>query len=151
MNLMTMRSNNPNLDVCPIARSLSVLGDTWSMLILRDAHVGFTRFDQFRKSLGIAPTMLTKRLSVLVEEGLLEKRRYSEHPPREEYLLTPAGQDFLPILFVLGAWGRKHKPHSNPEQMTTFKDTEQGTEVRPVVIDQNTGAEIGTRALSRVN
>lgn len=151
MNLMTMRSNNPNLDVCPIARSLSVLGDTWSMLILRDAHVGFTRFDQFRKSLGIAPTMLTKRLSVLVEEGLLEKRRYSEHPPREEYLLTSAGQDFLPILFVLGAWGRKHKPHRNPEQMTIFKDTEQGTEVRPVVIDQNTGAEIGTRALSRIN
>ena len=71
-------SKNTSLDVCPIARSLSVLGDAWSMLILRDAHAGFTRFDQFRKSLGIAPTMLTKRLSVLVEEGLLEKRQYSE-------------------------------------------------------------------------
>ena len=136
-----------NLEVCPIARSLSVLGDAWSMLILRDAHAGFTRFDQFRKSLGIAPTMLTKRLSVLVDEGLLEKRQYSEHPPREEYLLTQAGKDFLPVLFVIGAWGRKHKPYENPEQMPVFIDAEQGTEIKPIVIDQITGAEIGTRMI----
>jgi DNA-binding HxlR family transcriptional regulator len=140
-------SKNTSLDVCPIARSLSVLGDTWSMLILRDAHAGFTRFDQFRKSLGIAPTMLTKRLSVLVEEGLLEKRQYSEHPPREEYVLTQAGRDFLPVLFVIGAWGRKHKPYENPEQMPVFIDAEQGTEIKPIVIDQITGAEIGTRMI----
>ncbi|MBP9787872.1 MAG: helix-turn-helix transcriptional regulator [Acinetobacter sp.] len=140
-------SKNTSLDVCPIARSLSVLGDAWSMLILRDAHAGFTRFDQFRKSLGIAPTMLTKRLSVLVEEGLLEKRQYSEHPPREEYVLTQAGRDFLPVLFVIGAWGRKHKPYENPEQMPVFIDAEQGTEIKPIVIDQVTGAEIGTRMI----
>lgn len=140
-------SKNSNLEVCPIARSLSVLGDVWSMLILRDAHVGFTRFDQFRKSLGIAPTMLTKRLSVLVEEGLLEKRQYSQHPPREEYLLTEAGKDFLPALFVIGAWGRKHKPFEQPEKMVTFLDAEQGTEIKPIVIDQITGAEIGTRPI----
>ncbi|OTG98892.1 MULTISPECIES: winged helix-turn-helix transcriptional regulator [Acinetobacter] len=140
-----------NLEVCPIARSLSVLGDAWSMLILRDAHAGFTRFDQFRKSLGIAPTMLTKRLSVLVDEGLLEKRQYSEHPPREEYLLTQAGKDFLPVLFVIGAWGRKHKPYEHPEQMVTFLDAEQGTEIKPVVIDQMTGAQIGTRPIRQQN
>ena len=140
-------SKNTSLDVCPIARSLSVLGDAWSMLILLDAHAGFTRFDQFRKSLGIAPTMLTKRLSVLVEEGLLEKRQYSEHPPREEYVLTQAGRDFLPVLFVIGAWGRKHKPYENPEQMPVFIDAEQGTEIKPIVIDQITGAEIGTRMI----
>ena len=140
-------SKNTNLEICPIARSLSVLGDAWSMLILRDAHSGFSRFDQFRKSLGIAPTMLTKRLSVLVDEGLLEKRQYSEHPPREEYLLTQAGQDFLPVLFVIGAWGRKHKPFENPEKMPIFLDAEQATEIKPIVIDQVTGAEIGTRAI----
>ncbi|MHC0017834.1 winged helix-turn-helix transcriptional regulator [Acinetobacter pittii] len=142
-------SKNSNLEVCPIARTLSVLGDTWSMLILRDAHTGFTRFDQFRKSLGIAPTMLTKRLSVLVEEGLLEKRQYSEHPPREEYVLTQAGKDFLPALFVIGAWGRKYKPFEQPEKMVTFIDAEQGTEIKPIVIDQMTGAEIGTRPISQ--
>ncbi|MGE8545177.1 MAG: winged helix-turn-helix transcriptional regulator [Acinetobacter johnsonii] len=140
-------SKNTNLEICPIARSLSVLGDAWSMLILRDAHSGFSRFDQFRKSLGIAPTMLTKRLSVLVDEGLLEKRQYSEHPPREEYVLTQAGQDFLPVLFVIGAWGRKHKPFENPEKMPIFLDAENGTEIKPIVIDQVTGAEIGTRAI----
>ena len=140
-------SKNTHLEVCPIARSLSVLGDAWSMLILRDAHVGFTRFDQFRKSLGIAPTMLTKRLTVLVDEGLLEKRQYSAHPPREEYLLTQAGKDFLPVLFVLGDWGQKHKPHENPEKMVKFLDAENGTEIQPIVIDQVTGAKIGTRSI----
>jgi DNA-binding HxlR family transcriptional regulator len=65
--------------------------------------------------------MLTKRLSVLVDEGLfLEKRQYSEHPPREEYVLTQAGKDFLPVLFVIGAWGRKHKPFKNPEKWLYF-------------------------------
>lgn len=140
-------SKNASLEICPIARSLSVLGDAWSMLILRDAHFGLTRFDQFRKSLGIAPTMLTKRLSVLVDEGLLEKRQYSEHPPREEYLLTQAGKDFLPVLFVIGAWGRKHKPFKNPEEMVKFLDAEQGTEIQPIVIDKITGAEIGSRQM----
>lgn len=140
-------SKNTSLEICPIARSLSVLGDTWSMLILRDAHTGMTRYDQFRKSLGIAPTMLTKRLSVLVEEGLFEKRQYSEHPPREEYILTQAGKDFLPVLFVIGAWGRKYKPFEKPEQMVTFLDAEQGTEIKPIVIDQVTGAKIGSRAI----
>lgn len=73
------------------------------MLILRDAHADFSQFDQFRKGLGIAPTMLTKRLSVLVNEGLLKKRQSSEHLPRDEYVLTKAGKDFLPDLFVLRA------------------------------------------------
>lgn len=140
-------AKNISLEVCPIARSLSVLGDAWSMLILRDAHLGFTRFDQFRKSLGIAPTMLTKRLATLVEENLLEKKQYSEHPPREEYLLTQAGKDFLPVLFVIGAWGSKHKPHPYPEKMPIFIDKENGTEIKPIVIDQETGAKIGTRAI----
>ncbi|TCB47643.1 transcriptional regulator [Acinetobacter sp. ANC 4779] len=140
-------SKNISLEVCPIAKSLSVFGDAWSILILRDAHSGFTRFDQFRKSLGIAPTMLTKRLSVLVDEGLLEKRKYSEHPPREEYVLTQTGKDSLPVLFVIGAWGRKHKSFENREKMPIFLDTEKGTEIKPIVIDQVTGAEIGTRAI----
>jgi DNA-binding HxlR family transcriptional regulator len=66
-------------------------------------------FDQIRKSQGIAPTMLTKRLATLTEETLLEKRRYSERPPREEYVLTAAGRDYLPALFMIGAWGRTHR------------------------------------------
>ncbi len=133
-------SKNSNLEVCPIARSLSVLGDAWSMLILRDAHAGFTRFDQFRKSLGIAPTMLTKRLSVLVDEGLLEKRQYSEHPPREEYVLTQAGKDFLPVLFVIGAWGRKYKPYEQPEKMVLSLMQNKVLKMEPFCVRPNDGS-----------
>jgi len=86
---------------CPIARSVACLGDSWSILILRDASFGLTRFDQFRTSLGIAPSILTRRLAALTEEGLLEKRRYSERPPRDEYLLTEAGRDFIPVLVMI--------------------------------------------------
>ena len=79
---------------CPIARGLERVGEWWSMLILRDAFAGMTRFDEFQQSLGIAPNMLTRRLAALVESGLLERRRYSERPPRDEYLLTERGRDF---------------------------------------------------------
>lgn len=138
--------NNCNLS-CPIARSLPVAGDSWSILILRDAHAGLTRFDQFRKSLGIAPTMLTRRLATLTEEGLLEKRRYSEHPPREEYLLTAAGRDFMPVLFMIGAWGRQHRGGG---KLVRFLDAETGTEIKAIAVDEVTGAKIGTRPMRMV-
>ena len=131
-------------DTCPIARSLAFAGDAWSLLILRDAHAGLTRFDQFRKSLGIAPTILTRRLAALTQEGLLEKRRYSEHPPREEYLLTSAGQDFLPVLFIIGAWGRQHRGGG---KLVRFLDAATGTEIKAVAVDEVTGAKIGTRPI----
>lgn len=111
---------------------------------MRDAISGLTRFDQFRKSLGIAPTMLTRRLATLTEEGLLEKRLYSEHPPREEYVLTAAGRDFLPVLAMFGAWGRKYR---NQGKVTQFIDTETGKEIEPIVVDEVTGAKLGTRAM----
>jgi DNA-binding HxlR family transcriptional regulator len=129
---------------CLIARSLALVGDAWSMLILRDAHAGLTRFDEFRKSLGIAPTILTRRLAMLTREGLLEKRRYSERPPRDEYVLSEAGRDFLPVLFAISAWGRKHR---NGDGVTRFFDAEAGSEIDPVTIDRSTGAPIGTRAI----
>jgi DNA-binding HxlR family transcriptional regulator len=129
---------------CLIARSLALVGDSWSILILRDAHAGLTRFDDFRKSLGIAPTMLTSRLAALVKEGLLSKNRYSIRPPRDEYLLTEAGRDFLPVLFAIGAWGRKHRGSG---KFTQFFDAETGTEIDPVTIDRSTGAPVGTRQI----
>ncbi|MET1047296.1 MAG: helix-turn-helix domain-containing protein, partial [Hyphomicrobium sp.] len=67
---------------CPVARGASRVPDLWSIMILRDAGLGLTRFDDFRRSLGIAPNILTKRLTALVADGLLEKRRYTERPPR---------------------------------------------------------------------
>jgi DNA-binding HxlR family transcriptional regulator len=135
---------NSKADECPIARSLAFAGDAWSVLILRDAHAGLTRFDQFRKALGIAPTILTRRLATLTDEGLLEKHRYSQHPPREEYLLTAAGRDFLPVLFMIGAWGRKYRGSG---KLVQFLDAEAGTEIQAVAIDEVTGAKIGTRPI----
>ncbi|MDM0039686.1 helix-turn-helix domain-containing protein [Variovorax sp. J22G21] len=139
-----MNSKDSSENLCPIARSLLFLGDAWTMLILRDANAGLTRFDQFRKSLGIAPTMLTKRLATLTDEKLLEKRQYSERPPREEYVLTEAGRDYLPVLFMIGAWGRKHRGDG---KLTRFLDAETGIDIKPIAIDAVTGAEIGTRPI----
>lgn len=128
---------------CPIARGLESVGDAWSILILRDAHAGLSRFDQFRKNLGIAPTMLTKRLGALTDAGLLEKRVYSERPTREEYLLTEAGQDFLPVLLMIGAWAQRNCG----EKLARYIDDETGLDIEPIGIDAVTGAKLGSRAM----
>jgi DNA-binding HxlR family transcriptional regulator len=93
---------------CPIARGLDRVGEWWAILIMRDAFRGMTRFDQFQKSLGIAPNILSRRLRGLVEAGLLERIRYNDRPPRDQYVLTPIGQDFRPVLWAMLAWGNKH-------------------------------------------
>src|SRR4051812_30295333 len=122
---------------CPIARSLERVGEWWSILILRDAFHGLTRFDQFQKSLDIAPNMLTRRLNALVESGLLERRRYSERPPRDEYVLTARGRDFRPVLWALLSWGNKHFA---PEgKSVVIVDRETGAEAEPVLVDRASG------------
>src|SRR4029077_13511880 len=103
-----MRRKRLGNQQCPIARSLERVGERWSMLILRDALNGLTRFDEFQKNLGIAPNMLSRRLAGLVEAGLLERRLYSERPPRDEYVLTPRGREFRPVLLAMLAWGNRH-------------------------------------------
>jgi len=122
---------------CPIARSLERVGEWWSILILRDAFHGLTRFEQFQKSLDIAPNMLTRRLGGLVATGLFERRRYSEHPPRFEYVLTERGRDFRPVLWALLAWGNRHFA---PEgKSVVIVDSETGREADPVLVDRPTG------------
>ena len=139
---MTTQENN--LGTCPVDRGLMRVGDRWSILILRDIERGLTRYEQLRTSLGIAPNILSRRLSALTEAGLIAKTRYSQRPPRDEYLLTDAGRDFLPILLAIGAWGRKY---NGGGALSRHIDAETGEIVRPVVVDANTGAPIGTRAL----
>jgi DNA-binding HxlR family transcriptional regulator len=126
---------------CPVARALLRVGDAWSMMILRDAGFGATRFDQFRASLGIAPNILTRRLNALTEDGLLEKRRYSLHPPRDEYVLTEKGREFLPILAAIGAWGRKYHGEGD---MSFIADAETDVMIEPVVIDGVSGRPLTT-------
>jgi DNA-binding HxlR family transcriptional regulator len=93
---------------CPIARSLEKVGEWWSILILRDAWRGKTRFDEFQEDLGIGSNTLTRRLNWLVAQGLLERRRYSDRPVRHEYVLTASGRDFQPVLQAFIAWGNQH-------------------------------------------
>jgi DNA-binding HxlR family transcriptional regulator len=129
---------------CPIARSLERVGEWWSILILRDAFHGLTRFDQFQKSLKIAPNMLTRRLNALVEAGLLERRRYSERPPRDEYVLTERGRDFRPVLWALLAWGNKHFA---PEgRSVVIVDAATGAEAEPVLVDRASGRPLAEPA-----
>jgi len=125
---------------CPIARGLEHVGEWWSILILRDAFRGVTRFDGFSESLGIAPNMLTRRLTALVEAGLLERRRYSERPPRDEYLLTQRGRDFRPVLLALLAFGNRHFPPDDRE--VTIVNTETGQPVDPILVDPATGVRV---------
>ena len=125
---------------CPIARSLERVGEWWSILVLRDALHGLTRFDEFQKSLGIAPNMLTRRLNGLVDAGLLERRRYSERPPRDEYVPTARGRDFAPVLVALLAWGNRHFAPEGASVLIVEAET--GARADPVVVDRRTGRPI---------
>lgn len=91
---------------CSIARTLDVIGEPWSPLILRDVNVGLTRFEQIQSDLGISRKVLTERLNHLVERGVLERRPYDERP-RFEYLLTDQGRELVDLLMVMVAWGDK--------------------------------------------
>ena len=139
-----MTGQDKILGSCPVDRGLMRVGDRWSILILRDIDRGLTRYEQLRTSLRIAPNILSRRLAALTGAGLIAKRRYSERPPRDEYLLTEAGADFLPILAAIGEWGRKY---NGAGALTRQIDVETGEPIRPVVIDANSGAPIGSRAL----
>jgi DNA-binding HxlR family transcriptional regulator len=93
---------------CSIARTLDVVGEPWSPLILRDVWVGIRRFDDIRADLGISSKVLAERLRWLVEQGVLERRQYSERPPRHEYVLSEKGVDLCGVLMAMTAWGDRH-------------------------------------------
>ncbi|HTE86492.1 MAG TPA: helix-turn-helix domain-containing protein [Dehalococcoidia bacterium] len=90
---------------CSIARTVELLGDWWSPLVLREAFFGIRRFDDFQETLGIGRNILTRRLRRLVEAGILERRKYQDRPARFEYLLTDKGRDFFPVLAAMVRWG----------------------------------------------
>ncbi|MDQ6627623.1 MAG: helix-turn-helix transcriptional regulator [Pseudomonadota bacterium] len=130
------RSSFENM-ACPIARSLEQVGEWWSILILRDAVAGLTRFDQFQKSLGIAPNMLTRRLASLVDAGMLERRPYSVHPPRDEYVLSERGHDFRTVLLALLAFGSRHFPAEGGG--IRIVDAATGALADPILVDRRSG------------
>jgi DNA-binding HxlR family transcriptional regulator len=122
---------------CPIARSLEQVGQWWSILILRDAFAGKTRFDEFQQSLGIAPNMLARRLASLVEAGMLERQRYSTRPPRDDYVLTERGRDFRTVLLALLAFGHKHFAIDGGG--TRVVEAATGATAEPMLVDRRSG------------
>jgi len=125
---------------CNIARSVEEVGDSWSLMILRNALLGTKRFQDFEAQLDAPPTTLTRRLHTLTARGFFVRREYTTHPPREEYELTAKGLDFLPVLLALAAWGgRWLSPGGAPLELV---HPHTGALIRPTVIDARTGNEL---------
>jgi DNA-binding HxlR family transcriptional regulator len=104
-----LRNDYPD-QICSIARSLEIVGERWSLLIVRDVMNGHRRFDQLQKALGVARNVLAARLQRLVEEEILERRPYQQNPERYEYFLTEKGLDLWPSLIALLSWGDRYSP-----------------------------------------
>ncbi|MFV3307688.1 winged helix-turn-helix transcriptional regulator [Pseudomonas sp. NY15181] len=126
---------------CPVAQALDLVGDSWNVLILREAFYGSSRFEQFSAHLGIASNVLTRRLRALVDSGLLARSRYNDHPPRYEYLLTDAGRDLRPVILTLLQWGKRHAAHLT--DAVQLIDTRNGQPVQIVLVDAGSGEPIG--------
>ena len=115
---------------CSIAATLEVIGDPWTLLVIRDAFNGVRRFEQWQERLGVARNVLASRLKTLVAHGVLEPQQYSERPPRNEYILTQKGKDLGDVLLTLHAWGSKHL-YGEMEAGVVFIHTPCGQELKP--------------------
>jgi DNA-binding HxlR family transcriptional regulator len=122
---------------CSIAKALDIVGDPWTMLILRDALLGVRRFDVFSTRLGIPRATLSARLDHLCQRGVLEQRRYQDRPERMEYVLTAKGRALQPVLVTLMQWGDRWVRDDDPP--TTIVDGDTGTAVDPVLVDRGRG------------
>ncbi len=136
------RKSFKNMD-CSIARALEVVGEWWSLLIVRDALNGVRRFEEWQERLGVARNVLATRLAKLVAQGVLERRLYSERPPRHEYVLTEKGVDLYEIIVALMKWGDRWAGRGAPPVELAFRDT--GETIEPVLADARTGRRLRPR------
>ena len=128
---------------CSVAQCLEVVGEWWTMLILRDAFLGITRFDDFQRRLGISRNILNQRLSRLVETGVMDKVPYSEHPPRFDYRLTQKGRDLWPVLTAMRQWGDRYAAPDGPPVRMTHKGC--GEQADAVMVCSACGDALGAR------
>jgi DNA-binding HxlR family transcriptional regulator len=131
---------------CPVAQALDIVGEWWTLLILRDVFRGRRRFDELQRGLGIARNILARRLAALTASGILEKRAYAERPRRYEYRLTEKGRDLFPVLVTLMQWGNRW---SRPAEVPAARlvDRETGAPVEPLLVDAATGEPLAPRRL----
>jgi DNA-binding HxlR family transcriptional regulator len=131
---------------CPIARTTDLIGDWWTPLVMRQAFLGMRRFDELQAALDVPRAVLAARLKRLCDECMLERVRYQDHPPRDEYRLTPKGLAFWDVLAAMWRWGSDWLwPDGEPP--VALEDRISGEVVRPVVVDERTGERLDVRAL----
>jgi len=133
---------------CSVAQCLEVIGEWWSMLIIRDAFLGVTRFDDFQQRLGISRNILNQRLGRLVEHGVLAKVPYQEHPPRFDYRLTDKGRDLWPVLTTMRQWGDRHAAPQGPPLQVVHKGCGQVADA--VLVCSACREPLGARAVRAV-
>lgn len=138
-----MRWNELAKEACPVARGLAVIGDRWTMLVLRDCFLGVRRFEQFQDRLGVTRHVLADRLRKLEAAGVLRRERYQERPKRYEYRLTEKGKALHPVLVTLIEWANAHEPTDQPSIRLVSRET--GAPVAPTLIDAGSGAPITHR------
>lgn len=144
-----MKWNELTEQDCPIARAMAVVGDRWTLMILRDCMMGIRRFDQFQDSLGITRHLLSERLKKLESLGLLRRQPYQERPVRHEYRLTRAGKEFAPVMLALADWAGRNLPSDLPQPFE-FVLRDSGAPIDPAVTDRTTGTEIDHRNVRMV-
>jgi DNA-binding HxlR family transcriptional regulator len=128
---------------CSVARALEIVGERWSLLIVRDVMLGYRRFDEIQERLGVARNVLAARLERLTEEGVLEKERYQERPARYEYHLTEKGRDLWPVLVGLLSWGDRYLAQDGPPVLLEHRGC--GGRIDDRRICERCGAELDLR------
>jgi DNA-binding HxlR family transcriptional regulator len=144
-----MKWNDLTDQDCPVARAMAVVGDRWTLLILRDCLRGIRRFDQFQDSLGITRHLLSERLKKLETAGLLRRQPYQDRPLRHEYRLTRAGKEFAPVMLALVGWADRHLPSDQPAPFA-FRLRDSGAPIDPVLTDRASGTELDHRNVRMV-
>ncbi|TDF82650.1 helix-turn-helix domain-containing protein [Pseudomonas sp. H9] len=134
---------------CPVARTLEVIGDRWSLMIIRDAFDDVRRFSDFQKHLGVAKNILTTRLKALVEVGIFDIRPASDGSAYKEYVLTQKGREVFPIMVSMRQWGERHlfKPH---ETRSVLLDNASGQPLMPMVVRSASGQPVEASDCHRV-
>jgi len=133
---------------CSVAQCLEIVGEWWSLLIIRDSFMGITRFDDFQARLGISRNILTNRLNRLVENGVLTRRQYQDHPPRSEYRLTDKGRDLWHIITAMRQWGDRWEAPDGPPVKIRHSDCGRVIKVLPVC--SHCGETLDARAVTAV-
>ena len=140
------RTADYSKESCTVAAALEVIGDPWTLLVIRDAFQGVRRFEQWQERLGVARNVLAARLKSLVRHGVLEPQAYSERPLRHEYVLTRKGKDLYIVLLALHGWGAKHL-YGDSEAGVSFIHKTCGKELDPTLACGCCGEQVKPRDL----